>query len=138
MTEVADRTLALAGLEARAPLEDRRVVELALALPEELRRKGHTTKWALREAMAGMVPDSVRSRLDKASFTPVLYAELATQGGGTLFRDLALSDLGWVDAAVVQGLWADLEADHRTGSGHPHVWPLWTILSTERWVRAIF
>jgi hypothetical protein len=113
------------------------VVELALALPEDVRRRGRTTKWVLREAMAGRLPEEIRGRLSKADMTAVLFLEMATQGGGILFRDLALADLGWVEGSLVAGLWERLEAGHRTGSGHPGAWDLWSILSTERWVRGM-
>ena len=136
--ERLDRSMAGVGLEPRSPLDDRRVVELALALPEDVRRRGRATKWALRVAMAGRVPDEVRTRGDKADMISVFYEELAAQGGGALFRDLAIADLGWVDGTAVRRLWDDLETGHATGSGHPWSWPLWTMLSTERWVRAIF
>jgi asparagine synthase (glutamine-hydrolysing) len=137
-TESSERTLARAGLEARSPFDDRRVVEVALALPEDLRRRGFVSKWAVREAMRGLLPEENRTRLDKADFRGVLHDELAAQGGGTLFRDLAVADLGWVDAAVARDLWARAEARRSEGAEITSVWPLWIILSTERWVRAIF
>ena len=137
-TESSERTLARAGLEARSPFDDRRVVELALALPEDLRRRGHASKWVVRSAMAGRVPDEVRLRGDKANMIAVFHGELAAQGGRALFGDLALADLGWVESKIIEKHWDALEAGHDAGTGIPHAWALWTILSTERWVRAMF
>lgn len=136
-TESAERSLARTGLEARSPFRDRRVVEAALALPESTRRRGPATKWPLRAGLAGVLPDEVRGRPDMANFVPVFHAELVAQGGGRLFRDLALEEVGWVDGAEVRRCWEELEAAHRRGSGHPWVWALWNVLSTERWFRAI-
>ncbi len=137
VAEAGERTLARAGLEARSPLDDRRVVELALALPEGVRRHGSIPKWMLRTAMADRLPPETVGRVDKAVFSSVLFGEMAAQGGPRLFDDLAIAELGWVEREVVRDLWKMLEDGHRAGLGrYPWASALWTILSTERWARA--
>ena len=136
VAELRERAHTAAGLEGRSPLDDRRVVELALALPERLRRRGGVPKWALREAAAGLVPDQVRLRVAKASFRSYFHRELTTQGGPALFDDLAIEQLGWVGGAELRRAWADVDSALRAGRGHPLAVPLWTALSTERWARA--
>jgi asparagine synthase (glutamine-hydrolysing) len=63
-----DRNSMAFSVEARTPFLDYRLVEWALALPAgDLIRDGWT-KAPLREAMRGMLPESVRLRRDKIGF----------------------------------------------------------------------
>jgi asparagine synthase (glutamine-hydrolysing) len=62
-----------AGVDYRHPFHDRRLVELTFAVPEELLRRGGTTKWLLREAMAGVLPEEVRRRTGKGHFDPYVH-----------------------------------------------------------------
>ena len=63
-----DREDAKVGVEARNPFMDRRIVELMFAFPHRQRQRGKVGKIILREAMHGLLPERVRSRLDKADF----------------------------------------------------------------------
>ena len=92
--ERAEQAFTAAGLERRSPFDDRRLVELALGLPDDVRRRGYLTKWVVREAMEGFVPASVRSRLDKARFGFLFLEEMEAQGGISIFDDLALGGPG--------------------------------------------
>jgi len=60
--ERSDRIGAAAGVEARHPFGDRRLIELCAALPPEALTPGGWPKGLLREAMAGLLPDLVRGR----------------------------------------------------------------------------
>ncbi|MGI8559329.1 MAG: asparagine synthase-related protein [Solirubrobacteraceae bacterium] len=139
-TESGERALASVGMQGRDPFDDRRVVEYALGLPEDQRRRGHVTKYALREAVSGMIPESVRTRSDKADYHPVFCEELRLHGGPALFQSMALEDLGWVDGARVRGMYDayvrsnDARDAHKRGE---YLWPLWLINSVERWLRAL-
>lgn len=57
------------GLETQLPYLDADLVQLLLALPAHHTLHNGTPKALLREAMAGMVPDSVRWRRDKGDYT---------------------------------------------------------------------
>lgn len=96
-------------LDVRHPFLYRPLVEFALRLPPELCVRPHARKWVLREAMRGILPEPVRTRIGKAS--PL---ELYTQAFTThrrilqpLLQNPILADLGIVDAA---GLRAAFEA----------------------------
>ncbi len=68
------------GIEVRYPLRDRRVVELALALPtSELRRQGETRP-VLRRALAGQLPAAVLSRQGKATFAALFVEGIYRDG----------------------------------------------------------
>lgn len=61
------------GIEAREPFLDHRLVEFVMALPSEYRIRNGVSKWILREALRGIVPDSIRTYPGKRPFpTPQL------------------------------------------------------------------
>ena len=69
--DVSRRHAAMVGLEARHPLLDLDIVELALTLPPELAFDRRYNRPLLRHAMEGLVPDEVRLRPYKSRFDPV-------------------------------------------------------------------
>jgi asparagine synthase (glutamine-hydrolysing) len=60
--QMADRAAMAATLEVRVPYMDRRLVEVAAALPTRSRLNGETNKWVLRHAHPGRLPAHVRFR----------------------------------------------------------------------------
>ncbi|MBI4698326.1 MAG: asparagine synthase (glutamine-hydrolyzing) [Nitrospirae bacterium] len=60
-----DRAAAAFGLENRSPFLDHRIVELAFQLPPEMKIKDYRTKYILRQAVRGLVPDEIIDREDK-------------------------------------------------------------------------
>ena len=69
--ETLSRVLAEHGLEYRSPLLRLNVVEFGLAIPEDQRWRGAETKFVLRQAMKGLLPEKIRTRKDKAEFGAV-------------------------------------------------------------------
>lgn len=63
-----DRNSMFFSLEARTPFLDYRLVEKSLSLPSEKVIKDGTTKYILREAMKGIIPEPIRNRNDKIGF----------------------------------------------------------------------
>jgi len=60
-----DRVAARWGVDLRHPLLDLRLVELCLALPWHLKNRDGWTKYVVRRATAGMVPEMVRWRSER-------------------------------------------------------------------------
>jgi len=128
-----DRNSMAHSLEARVPLLDHRLVELAFSLDaSELIRRGET-KSVLRRALADLLPDRVRERRDKLGFvTP----EAAFMNGrlGDLARDVFSSSTfasrGFVDARAAR---ERLER-HRSGRARAGM-ELWRALNLELWAR---
>jgi asparagine synthase (glutamine-hydrolysing) len=54
------------GLEARVPFAGISLLDLALRVPPELGLRGGVEKWALREAVRGVIPEAVRTRRKSA------------------------------------------------------------------------
>lgn len=56
------------SIEARVPFLDYRVVEFLVSTPADQKIRGGVTKFILRKAIRGLVPDAIRCRLDKKGF----------------------------------------------------------------------
>src|SRR2546425_8513194 len=88
------------SLEARVPLLDHRLVELAFSLPgDELIRRGET-KSVLRRALADLLPQEVRDRRDKLGFvTPERRFLRGALGdlAADVFASRSLAERGFVD-----------------------------------------
>src|SRR4029453_7694561 len=67
--EMVDRFESRRSMESRYPFNDRRVIEFALALPEDQRWRGTETKFILRRAARDLLPPSVARRPGKGDFT---------------------------------------------------------------------
>jgi asparagine synthase (glutamine-hydrolysing) len=60
-----DRVAAMSGLESRHPLLDKRLIEFVLGIPNEMKVHQGWSKYLLRAAGKGRVPDKIRWRRDK-------------------------------------------------------------------------
>jgi len=62
LLERGDRMTMAASLEARMPFMDHELAALVSSLPDNVRVKGRTTKWILREAMKSIIPQEILER----------------------------------------------------------------------------
>jgi asparagine synthase (glutamine-hydrolysing) len=63
-----DRNSMWFSLEARVPFLDYRIVEKVMATSADMMIKNGMTKYLLREAMKGILPEKIRTRRDKIGF----------------------------------------------------------------------
>ncbi|HEX6965473.1 MAG TPA: asparagine synthase-related protein [Gemmatimonadaceae bacterium] len=91
-------------LDVRHPYLYRPLVEFALRLPPELCARAYARKWVLREAMRGILPDTVRTRVGKGAVFGRLAWSLAAQRTilAPLVQEPILAELGVVDAAKLR------------------------------------
>lgn len=66
-----DRASMMVGLEVRAPFLDNNVVEFAQCLPSNLKYRGGTSKYLLKKAMKGILPDNLLYRPKKGFGIPL-------------------------------------------------------------------
>jgi len=140
MLEMEDRTAASFGLEERHPFLDRRIAEFALAIPEEQRWRGRYPKYVLRQAMKGLLPESVRTRTTKADFSHAFADVLTTLGSRGFFDHLAIEAMQWVDGGRIRLMYDELA---RLYARHDNrylawTWPLWMVVGIECWFRTTF
>ncbi len=125
----ADLASMACSLELRSPLLDHRVVELGLALPDSLKLRGRTGKWALRRAFAADLPPAVAAR-DKTGFGVPLERWFRSDLRSLAETLLLERDRGLFRRAEVERLLRE-HAERRADHGHR----LWCLLMLELWQR---
>jgi asparagine synthase (glutamine-hydrolysing) len=119
LSSQGDRMAMACSIEARFPFLDHRVIEHANALPARYKLMGLTEKYILKRAMAGLLPESIRTRSkqpyrapDSQSFfvqgRPVEYV-------ADLLSPASLREAGYFDPAVVERLVAKCRAGRAIG-----------------------
>jgi len=113
------------GLERRDPYLDRDLVRFVTALPPTWLLHGGTRRGLFREAVRGLLPESIRVRADKASFEPAFARFVEASGGFAALRPLAnlseLASLGLVEPASFGAAFDAFAVRPEDGWGD--VWP---------------
>ncbi len=138
--EAGERTSSWFGFDSRHPLHDLRVIEFTLATPDDQRRRGEYQKFAFRNAMRGLMPESVLGRLDKGDFLGVAIATLRNLYDAGVLKSPRIDAIGWVKAEELR------KAYQRTMSLHAsrdarivgHLWPLLAACAVELWFGSVF
>jgi asparagine synthase (glutamine-hydrolysing) len=120
------------SIESRVPFLDHHLVEFAATLPDEMKLSGWTTKRILREAMKGVLPESILNR-PKMGF-PVPFSAWTRGRWNTVARDVLLDrrtrERGIVDPPAVDRLLRDHAAGRTDGWDR-----IWSLLNLELWYR---
>jgi asparagine synthase (glutamine-hydrolysing) len=129
-----NRSAAAAGIEVRHPFLDRRLFEYVLAIPEEQLFRLGCSKSLLRSSMAGILPETVRSRATKTQFTSFLdfaLRERATREIKEIMKVPRAAGMGMVDGERLRSVFLDfLNGDVNGSQG-----ALWHTISLEIWLR---
>jgi asparagine synthase (glutamine-hydrolysing) len=126
-----DRMTMAHSLEARPPLLDHRLVEFAATVPARFRLHNGTTKYLLKQAMRGILPDHIIDRQKQGFAVPL--ASWLRNDLATFARDVLLSQ-----SARQRGLFNTRYVEHLlqlNKRGRNLDLQLWTILSLELWCR---
>ena len=137
--EMGDRLSARLSMEERSPLNDRRIIEFACAVPEEQHWEQERSKCLLRDAMKGLLPESVRNRDTKADFSHTFAETLRTQGGSILLDSLRTEERGWVRGEQVRSMYRAMIDLYGQGDSRytQYIWPLWMIFGIEVWLSTV-
>jgi asparagine synthase (glutamine-hydrolysing) len=114
-----------AGLEARVPFLDHRLVELVMSLPTTMKLGDGNLKYLLKKAVRGLIPDAVIDRPKQGFGVPV--KEWLTGALGQRVRselDAFCSSTRYFDSRVVTRLF---EAGHTT--------EIWCLFNLALWWR---
>jgi asparagine synthase (glutamine-hydrolysing) len=141
---ILDDGLAGDVVDFRHPYLHRPLVELALRLAPEMCVRPHAHKWVLREAMRGILPDLVRTRVGKGNGNGLNSWALAHEQtfADTLLRQSVLADLGVINVSRVR---TAMKSTSRGGQHEGDVSArvqatvdaeLWLQLRTGRWAPA--
>ncbi|HEX5192367.1 MAG TPA: asparagine synthase (glutamine-hydrolyzing) [Solirubrobacteraceae bacterium] len=130
-----DRISMAASIEAREPFLDHRLVEFCLALPPRLKHREGVGKWAMRQAMRGVLPDEIIDRPKQGFGTPMeewMRGDFGARAQIAVRRS-KLSERDLLDYAEVDRLFAA----HRAGRGDfsKHLWNLYAVSAWyDRWI----
>jgi asparagine synthase (glutamine-hydrolysing) len=131
-----DRNSMAFSLESRVPYLDVRLVEYLASLPLDQKIRNGVTKIALREAVRGIIPESIRCRMDKMGFvTPEeiwMRETLRPFVLAVLSADSFQKRSYWNADAVLKDYRAFLDGK---SAYSPEVW---RIVCTELWLRKFF
>jgi len=127
-----DRMTMANSLEARCPFLDHELLEFSCAIPANLKLKGMTTKYILKRALRGIVPQQIIDR-KKHGFGVPVGRWFRTSLNGYLHETLLSR------AALARGYFHEttlrrLVAEHESGK-RDHGHRLWSLLTLEIWHR---
>ncbi len=83
------------GVELRRPYRDVRLVDFVLAAPAHLLYRPGESKWLLRRAMRGVLPEAVRRRSTPSPLTPLFWRGLAERESPNVDALLSRRDAVW-------------------------------------------
>jgi asparagine synthase (glutamine-hydrolysing) len=138
--ECAERYAAQAGIELRHPLLDKRLVQFALDIPDDQRKRGRFTKYVLREALGDDLPEAVRGRRNKGDFAHAVAQAIESVGGEEFFATLQIAQAGWVKGDMLSEKYRTMKQQYPLGPDvyGDHVPALWMVTAVELWFRAAF
>lgn len=126
-----DKLTMASAIEARVPFLDHQLVELAMAMPRELKiSPDGVGKCGLKQVVSDLLPADLINRPKQGFGAPVAQwfrGELGERLRGQL-RDSSLNELGYLDPASV-GAIADLHASGRADRS----FQLWNLLNLSFW-----
>ncbi|MBI4712226.1 MAG: asparagine synthase (glutamine-hydrolyzing) [Planctomycetes bacterium] len=120
------------SLEGRSPFLDHKVVELTARIPSNLKAKGLTTKYILKKALKGFLPDKILTRRKMGFGVPIGHwfrTSLAGYLKETLLSDRSIRR-GYFRKETLTNL---IEA--HTGGRQDYAGQLWSLLVLELWHR---
>ena len=128
-----DRNSMAHSIEARVPFLDYRLVEFVFSLPMNQLLMEGTTKVILREAMSGLLPETVRTRMDKMGYVTPEYIWFR----GPLKREIedileskSFAERGYFDVKEIKKVFAEF-CEGRINLGST----IWRWVNLELWFR---
>ncbi len=133
--ELTDKASAAFRVETRYPFFDRRLVELCLSLPSGQKLGQGWSRWILRRAMEGYLPESVRWRRSKGNLGFNFYRKLL-EHDQSLLEDALLHHTTelepYVDVATIRKAYG---AYKETPVGHSGSFNLFAAVNLAVWLR---
>ncbi len=127
-----DRMSMAVSLEARVPLLDHKLIEFVTKIPAELKLKGLETKYIFKQAMKGLVPDSILNRPKQGFGVPI------NDWINTQLRDRIREDLlekRTLERGYFQPEYIRLLLDEHARGRRDHSHSLWILWMLELWHR---
>jgi len=129
-----DQMSMAASIESRVPFLDHKLGEFATRLPIDMKLRGATTKYVLRKAMTGILPEQILKR-KKMGF-PVPIGEWLRGGFRSVVDEYVLSDRVRSRGLFNHDFVRRLVSRHYAGENHTE--RIWMLLNVEIWLRRFF
>jgi asparagine synthase (glutamine-hydrolysing) len=137
---VGDRVSSAFSIECRCPYLDHRIIEFAFSLPETQKIRNGWTKYVLRNAMKGFIPEAVRRK--KKFGTPIPLERWMQDLHGKIrevFNSSKFRERGYFNQASILDVfdrYCEGKLSHLERQYYADV--LWRILNLELWLEAFF
>lgn len=120
------------GVSTAHPFYDREVLRWSVAAPGSLKWRDGYSRWLLRAALTGILPETIRQRSDKASLAHQFHHRFLTCDGPTveaLIEAQPESVAQWVDFDALRAAWIRYR---RNPAAEPSA-PIWAVVSLADW-----
>jgi asparagine synthase (glutamine-hydrolysing) len=133
-----DRQCTAAGLRHYDPFLDHEVIEFMFAIPSHLKIRNGITKWLLREAMKGVLPESTRTRVKKTGWNApahVWFSGARMQQVRDLVRSRRFRERGIYHVAAVEGILDEHQSIVESGAAREnHMMFIWQLVNLDAWL----
>jgi asparagine synthase (glutamine-hydrolysing) len=129
-----DQMSMAASIESRVPFLDHKLVEYTAKLPERMKLRGRETKWILREAMKGILPEEILTR-SKMGF-PVPVGNWFRNEYKHIIDEYVTNERSLSRRIFNADYVRELVAKHNAGENHDE--RLWFLVNFEIWQRRFF
>lgn len=126
-----DQMSMAASIESRVPFLDHKLVEFTARMPERMKIRGRDTKWILREAMKGILPEEILTR-EKMGF-PVPIGNWFRREFKHLVDEYVLGERALSREMFNAGFVREIVKRHNAGENHDE--RLWFLVNFEMWQR---
>ncbi|MDP2704137.1 MAG: asparagine synthase (glutamine-hydrolyzing) [bacterium] len=119
------------SVETRVPFLDHRLVELAFQIPESLKLKHGTTKYILKQAVRGVIPDEIINRKKQGFGAPVkewLRSPVTAKEFTDIIFNSKIRERGLFDYDSAQ----KLISAHQSGKAD-NTFRIWTLITLSLW-----
>ena len=129
-----DQMSMAASIESRVPFLDHKLVELTAQMPVNMKLRGRETKFLLREAMKGILPDAILTR-SKMGF-PVPVGNWFRHEFRHIVDEYVLSERSLSRGIFNNDFVREIVAKHNAGENHDE--RVWFLVNFEIWQRRFF
>ena len=126
-----DQMSMAASIESRVPFLDHKLVEFTAKMPRKMKIRGRETKWILREAMKGILPEEILTR-GKMGF-PVPLGNWFRNEFRHVVEENVLSERALSRGIFNADFVREIVQKHNAGENHDE--RLWSLVNFEIWQR---
>jgi asparagine synthase (glutamine-hydrolysing) len=126
-----DQMSMAASIESRVPFLDHKLMEFSAQMPDNMKLRGNTTKFVLRESMKGILPDKILTR-GKMGF-PVPIGKWFRNEYKHLIDEYILSERSLARGIFKADFVRNLIERYKEGENHDE--RVWSLLNFEMWQR---